>query len=811
MKASCKNQSYTPLKFKNEDFLRQAIANLYLRIDNVKDVQILHGQQEYGKDIIFKIKGGIGEDIVCACVVKNDKISGKVDDSKGARTVLLQAQQAFDTPYTDGFGDDIQIERVYIMTPFPVNQITINSIKGALKNYSQRTIVVGGSSLFELFKEHWPDFIAEEQSEIDILLSDIVRELSFDNNLDQLTQQYGYALPKKPDTKKIYVEPSFHIKFVWLDAKKAIQKYMPKHDFLVIPGRISKGPDDPGSSPKPIKGNERKVKIRTLKENLDQLKSCLRHFKYWNWLEEGEFTSDELISNYNLFAKSLIAALENSIIPIGGENLLRYHNDLTYLDSKRLSSMKNTILQSVKKFANQIDSLKELNENSKVLAKDKIAFLTSHDFQAAQECLNTHRFFSSEDVKEYELDLGKNLFSSITQNLLIVAPAGYGKTSFCRWQTLLDIESYKTGHSKTLPIYIPLHRLRSSKINSFGELLANIPLSAFIVASDWVAVREGKIKLRIYLDGLDEIPSEDERIRIVGHIKEAIKQYPDSHCIITARDYVHGPWLSWLVRVSLSGLDSEQQLLLVSKWFEDDSAKILKFNRQFEKVSSLHTIMIVPLLSTLIILVYMRTGRLLPTKVELYKTFIDLLCGGWDLAKGVLRDAKFGKTPKMLVLCKLAGLVHDKKTRVFKRDLFQKAISLALSKALVEKDESLIKELIEDGIVIKSGNGFEFAHFSFQEFLAAKDLANDIRVLRIREVLRKYIDGDNWWKEVISFYIGLHENPQETAKMIADLPGTNNASGIGKVLLMIHEQFPECGIDEEYPHYILLGTRALEL
>ena len=86
--------------------------------------------------------------------------------------------------------------------------------------------------------------------------------------------------------------------------------------------------------------------------------------------------------------------------------------------------------------------------------------------------------------------------------------------------------------------------------------------------------------------------------------------------------------------------------------------------------------------------------------------------------------------------------------------MFQKAISLALSKALVEKDESLINELIEDGIVIKSGNGFEFAHFSFQEFLAAKDLANDIRVLRIREVLRKYIDGDNWWKEVISFYIG---------------------------------------------------------
>ena len=207
----------------------------------------------------------------------------------------------------------------------------------------------------------------------------------------------------------------------------------------------------------------------------------------------------------------------------------------------------------------------------------------------------------------------------------------------------------------------------------------------------------------------------------------------------------------------------------------------------------------------------MRTGRLLPTKVELYKTFVDLLCGGWDLAKGVLRDAKFGKTPKMLVLCKLAGLVHDKKTRFFKRALFQKAISLALSKALVEKDESLINELIEDGIVIKSGNGFEFAHFSFQEFLAAKDLANDIRVLRIREVLRKYIDGDNWWKEVISFYIGLHENPQETAKMIADLPGTNDASGIGKVLLMIHEQFPECGIDEEYSHYISLGTSAFEL
>src|SRR5258708_21135890 len=127
----------------SERLLQQAIAGL-LTCLGVRNVQILHGSQEYGKDIIFRITGPLRESMLCACVIKNHKITGAVASSKGARTILLQAEQALDTPHYDGIGNGERIQRVYIITPSQIPPETIASIHFRLRERAGQVIFVGG-------------------------------------------------------------------------------------------------------------------------------------------------------------------------------------------------------------------------------------------------------------------------------------------------------------------------------------------------------------------------------------------------------------------------------------------------------------------------------------------------------------------------------------------------------------------------------------------------------------------------------------------------------------------------------------------
>src|SRR5437879_3250843 len=63
-------------RFPSEALLQQAIAGLLTRMPDTSGVQILQGSQEFGKDLIFYHRGGFDEQTLCACVVKNTKITG---------------------------------------------------------------------------------------------------------------------------------------------------------------------------------------------------------------------------------------------------------------------------------------------------------------------------------------------------------------------------------------------------------------------------------------------------------------------------------------------------------------------------------------------------------------------------------------------------------------------------------------------------------------------------------------------------------------------------------------------------------------
>jgi len=102
--------------FADEEELRSAIEGLLSRREECAGVRNLHGKDESGKDLIFHAPAGLGRLKLNACVVKLGKITGSASDPKsGARNVLIQCNQALDTPVLNTQGQEEWVSQVYVM------------------------------------------------------------------------------------------------------------------------------------------------------------------------------------------------------------------------------------------------------------------------------------------------------------------------------------------------------------------------------------------------------------------------------------------------------------------------------------------------------------------------------------------------------------------------------------------------------------------------------------------------------------------------------------------------------------------------
>jgi hypothetical protein len=238
--------------------------------------------------------------------------------------------------------------------------------------------------------------------------------------------------------------------------------------------------------------------------------------------------------------------------------------------------------------------------------------------------------------------------------MLITGSAGFGKTSFCQHYARDDAKALISKKSTVLPVYVKLHHLASRQLGTFEEeLFPTTELRSSINKNSDASPRIGKI--RLYLDGLDEVPRVERQRELMQLARLGVDSDPRIEVIVTARNYINGPWLNWMPRVSISEMDENQISDLVRGLLGNDEQDVDQFFRELKKVPSLHPLMRVPLLGTLIVSVYKKRTTLPENRLRLYETFLNLMCGGWDLAKNVRRRTDFGSVGKLSVLTRLAG------------------------------------------------------------------------------------------------------------------------------------------------------------
>ena len=139
---------------------------------------------------------------------------------------------------------------------------------------------------------------------------------------------------------------------------------------------------------------------------------------------------------------------------------------------------------------------------------------------------------------------------------------------------------------------------------------------------------QNEFSIRLYLDGLDELPSVERQQQIVSFAKDAWDLYPGRiSVILTGREHISGEWLNWLIRIRLSDFDQARISALASRWLEDDR-KVAEFFDELNGTPKLTPLLGTPLLCALTLSTYRALHRLPENRIKLYDMFVSLLCGG---------------------------------------------------------------------------------------------------------------------------------------------------------------------------------------
>ncbi len=728
--------------FSSEKELRERVATLFSKLHRVQGVQITHGSQEYGKDIIFYAQDALDDWVLHACVVKNDKITGAADGSTAARNVFVQVEQALDTPHIDPAGQEENVGRVYVISPYDCAQTTMRSIQGKLKGRSGQVTFLCGRLLFEQFAKHWSEYLAFETTLIGSYLARLQSTFGENDPIAFLMGQHQILSIGSKGLAKVYVPQRF---------RKVLQ------EFELLDLLPKDRPTSTGMS---------EEEMDSFTGKLLGLSGLLRHPESWGSPElqdalaiASELTSfaellrsnwhiefERIRSDYRRLRKPPLLRA-SARVPVSVSTTPMWH---LVSRASHILTVLEAALQASNRFAkNCTDILAELG------SQDHLNYCAI--YQLIQSVPTAFRATSPAG----EFFLAEDLLSRTQNSLFISAPAGYGKTSFCKWNFLNDVQHLAENKSEVAPIYVPLHQLATAPVTDINETFIRTDDVKRLVQS---AVKNSR-RVRFYLDGLDEVSTISQQERLMKLASRIPSEIIGAQVVVTGRDYVSGHWLRWLPRVQLAELTEDQIRTFTVNWLGNNAPELEKFNNELTRSRTLRSLMHVPLLGTLVIAVFKKMQSLPENKCKLYEIFVDLMCGGWDIAKNVRRETKYGSGTKLAILSRLASYLHMKGRRQAEESDVQVLVKDSFP-SFQESWRAVLHELLEDGLLVRIAIGLQFAHLSFQEYLTAKDLTADPTGERQKVALRRFLRGEDWWREVLAFYVSMCQHPDEIAEWV---------------------------------------------
>lgn len=360
--------------------------------------------------------------------------------------------------------------------------------------------------------------------------------------------------------------------------------------------------------------------------------------------------------------------------------------------------------------------------------------------------------------------------------LVIIGAPGSGKTTLLRHAAYEACESARSRRSgpglPTIPILLYVREQASSILFnpriSLDDLLISSPFMTSVPEpSGWFREKLASGQCLVLLDGLDEVSNPSDSRVVSEWIERQMLTYPRNRFVVSTRPtgYISGSITGAQV-AQMAGLTADQARNFLYQWYRTASeaapdyagARRTEIDRAAEQKSDelwqlmqgipgMRELAMSPMLLTMIANTHYHMGTLPQNRAHLYEKICQIMLWRRAEAKG-LRPRLAGRD-KMSILAEIAYDMMEQQSSHLSGDQILSSTRAALRflNRNVTPEDFLVDTLVDGLLVETMPVRYEFAHHTFQEYLASF-------CIRERDKVTALIGhiGDPWWTETIIFY-----------------------------------------------------------